>query len=253
MIANALDSFAFFNCHTGMSVDYQLERDRAHKKLLDLILSGKIDLQGPLSERKLADLLQMGRTPVREAMRELARDGVLDVRPARGTFVRKLSPEDVREIYEVRLGLEGTAAFLAAEHGPTEELSAFGDRFEALMKDPELYDLEETYLSGAAFHLAVFRAAQNKQLLAIYEPLRLRFRLALGLPRYYDHDWVHETVGGHLKILRAIERRDGPLAQNLICNHLAEGLEVRTRIFNRLRDATLPGAAMERIKSKEFL
>ena len=84
---------------------YQFERDRAYKLLLDLILGGKIDTDTPLSERKLAEALDMGRTPIREAVRALVHEGLLETRPARGTFVRLLTMDDVREIYEVKLAL----------------------------------------------------------------------------------------------------------------------------------------------------
>lgn len=64
----------------------------------------------------------------------------------------------------------------------------------------------------------------------------MRFRVALGLPRYYDHDRVRESVQEHLAILEAIERGDGQAAQRLICDHLSKGLEVRTRIFKSLAE-----------------
>ena len=65
-----------------MAVALQFERDRAYRGLLDLILGGGVDLDAPLSERKLADSLDIGRTPVREALRDLARDGILKVQAA---------------------------------------------------------------------------------------------------------------------------------------------------------------------------
>jgi DNA-binding GntR family transcriptional regulator len=217
-----------------MSVALQLERDRAYRGLLDLILGGGVNPDTPLSERKLADSLEIGRTPVREALRDLARDGILEIRPARGTFVRHLSIEDLQEMYEVRYSLEGMAAFLAAERGATPGLKAYGLKFRHMIDDPQAHDPAETYETGAEFHLEMFRAARNRQLLQIYEPLRLRFRVALGLPRYYDHGRVRESVTEHLAILEAIERGDGQAAQRLICDHLAKGLQVRTRIFSSL-------------------
>ena len=217
-----------------MSVTLQLEHDRAYRGLLDLILDGGVDPDTPLSERKLADSLEIGRTPVREALRDLARDGIVEVRPARGTFVHHLSIEDVQEIYEVRHSLEGMAAFLAAERGPTPELRAYGPKFRGMIDDPQAHDPAETYETGEGFHLAIFHSTRNRQLLKIYELLRLRFRLALHLPRYFDHDRVRESVNEHLAILEAIERADGQAAQRLICDHLSKGLEVRTRIFRSL-------------------
>ncbi len=228
-----------------MAEALQFERDRAYGGLLDLIMSGGLDPDAPLSERKLADSLDIGRTPIREALRDLARDGVLEVRPARGTYVRQLSAEDVREIYEVRQGLEGLAAFLAAERGATPELSAYGPMFRKMIERPEAFDPEETYETGARFHTEMFRATGNRQLLNIFEPLRLRFRLALALPRFYDHQRVRESVEEHLAILDAIEAGDGVAARRHICDHLSKGSEVRSRIFADLAKSRRPSTARD--------
>jgi len=225
-----------------MSVEFQLERDRAYKLLLDQILTDQVELETPLSERKLADSLQIGRTPIREAIRDLVRDGVLEARPARATFVRRLSLEDVREIYEVRYALEGMAAFLAAERGATAALEAYGPRFREMIDHPERFDAAGTYDFGAEFHLEVFRAARNRNLMQIYKPLRLRFRVALGLPRFYDHDRVQSSVQEHLAVLDAIEARDGRQARQLMCDHLVQGLDARMRIFESLRGDRPPAA-----------
>ncbi len=211
-----------------------LERDRAYQLLLDHILSGEFDVERALSERKLADSLQMGRTPVREAIRRLTRDGLIEVRPARGTYVRKLTLEDIREIYEARIGIEGMAAYLAAERGPTAAFATFRRQFNRMIANPEDFDLAETHQLGQDFHVEIFHAAKNKYLLEIYEPLRLRHRFTLGLPRHYNHDWVRESVNEHLLILDAIERGESAKARQLICDHLIKGLDVRSRIFHRL-------------------
>ena len=214
-----------------MAHQFLFERDRAYQQLIDFILSGAADPAEPLSERKLADSLEIGRTPVREAMRDLVRDGLLEVSPARGTYIRSFTPEEVRELYEVRQGLEGLAAELAAGRGPTPELKAYGPVFREMIAHPDDYDAEETYETGARFHLDLCRAAGNQQLLSIYEPLRLRFRLALALPRFFDHARVRESVPEHLAILDAIEAGDKEVARTLICDHLTKGFEVRSRII----------------------
>jgi DNA-binding GntR family transcriptional regulator len=199
-----------------------------------LLSSGAADPDEPLSERGLSDSLKIGRTPVREALRDLARDGLLDVSPARGTYLRTFTPDDVREIYEVRQGLEGLAAELAAHHGPTRDLQAYGPLFRKMIKSPGRYDPKESYDTGARFHLDLFRATGNRQLIAVYEPLRLRFQLAFALPKFFDHQRVHQSVVEHLAILEAIERRDAPLARKRICAHLAKGVQARVRILSNL-------------------
>ncbi len=223
-----------------MSDTSVLESDRAYTLLLDLILSGELGTEQALSERKLADNLQMGRTPVREAIRRMTREGLIEVRPARGTYVRELTMGEVEEIYEARIGLEGMAAFLAAERGPTEAFATFRKQFEDMIARPEDFDLAETHQAGQDFHVEIFRAAKNRYLFEIYEPLRLRHRVTLGLPRFYNHEWVRESVKEHLAILDAIERGDSVEARQLICDHLIKGLDVRSRIFDQLAAAHQP-------------
>jgi len=214
-----------------------LHRDTAYRQVLDLIASGAFDRQSPLSERALADSLGLSRTPVREALRELVRDGLLEAVPARGTFVRVLTFDDLRELYEVRYGLEGIGATLAASYGPSEDLSAYGAVFRRLLDQGG--DPAEAYDVGAQFHLAIMADARNRMLLDIYEPMRLRAQLALGLPRTYDHERVRESVSEHLAILEAIEARDADRAQSLIVDHLARGLDARLKIFARLKAGTV--------------
>ena len=201
-----------------------------------MILEGGLAANAPLSERKLAESLNVGRTPVREALRSLARDGVVEVRPARGTFVRQFSANDMREIYQVRQPLEGLAARLAAENGPTPELEAYGAAFRETIDDLDSVDLKRTHDHGAAFHLEVFRAAANGYLLKTYEPMRLKFGTAMRLPRHFDHDRVRTAVSEHLDIYEAIERGDGDGAERYMCAHLAQGLTARIRIFKDLAE-----------------
>lgn len=217
-----------------MPAAIQLLRDRAYRLVLDMILSGEISAEAPLSERKLADRLEMGRTPVREALRALARDGVVETQLARGTYVRQLSLESLREVYQVRQAIEGMAAGLAAQRGPTQALSAFGPLFREMAANEGAYKGTEIDDAGAEFHLEIFKAAGNDTLFQVFEPLRLRFQLAFGLPRHYDPVSMRASLAEHLQVLEAIERRDQPQARHLMCEHLARGLEVRTRIFEQL-------------------
>ena len=225
------------NWYIGMAEHIQLERHRAYRQILNLILGGEIDLNASLSERRLSERLEIGRTPIREALRDLARDGILEVRPARGTYVRPMYVEDVREIYQIRQSIEGLAARLAAERGPNDRLRALGDMFRDMIERPDAHTTSVTYGTGVEFHLEIFRSAGNRNLLEMYEPLRLRFRLALRAPRFLGHSRVPESVSEHLAILDAIERGDAAEADRLIGIHLANGLEARLRIFDGLRQS----------------
>lgn len=213
-----------------------LEKEKAYSRLLDAILRGDIAVGLPLSERRLSESLGIGRTPVREAIKDLVREGVLEAHATRGTFVRQLTLLDVQEIYQVRYAIEGLAAFLAAERGPTKELSDYGPAFHEALANPDTSKAAEVFDQGGEFHLEIFRCAGNHNLLEIYRPIRLRFRVALGMPRHHDPDRVFESTREHLEILQAIQARDGELAQKLICDHLQKGLEVRSRMFQSRTD-----------------
>lgn len=213
------------------------------KRILDAILNGEIDFKAAISERGIAEHFGVGRTKVREALRDLINDGILAAEPARGTFVPELTINEMREIYEVRYALESMAAHLAAKHGPGPDLVAYGPRFRDMRANPQSYELKEIYEVGAEFHIEIFRSARNKKLLQIYEPVRLRLATALSLPTIYDPDWVLKSIDEHIQILAAIEDRDSVVAQSRIIEHMAAGLETRLQIFTRLTDYSLSSFA----------
>lgn len=235
-----VDSFLKLYWYTSMPDAFILQRDRAYERLSGLILNGELATDTPLSERKLAEILEIGRTPVREAIKRLTREGLVEVHPARGTYVCELSLQDVEEIYEARFGIEGIAAYLAAERGPTEKFPVFKEKFKAMIANPADFDLAENHECGQLFHIEIFEAARNSTLMDIYMPLRLKHSFALRMPRIYDHAWIIESVQEHLKILEAIESRDPVLARSLVCEHLMQGLQVRSKIFDDLSKASQP-------------
>ena len=212
-----------------MPEPFQLERDRAYRAILTVLSNERQEPTAPLSERKLAMSLGVGRTPVREAFRDLARDGVLEVRPARGPFVRRLETTELKELYEVRQSLEGLAARLAAQWGPTPALDEYGKHMRKVLDDIDAFDLAEVHRHGVDFHLEVIRASRNSYLLKTYEPMRLKFAIVLNLLLHYDDDRVREAVQEHYDIYDAIRRGDGDEAERNIRDHLAKGFVARAR------------------------
>ena len=218
-----------------MNVTRAPSRQQAYDALQQLIRDSRLDPSQPLSERSLAENLGLGRMPVREAMKDLAREGLLEVVPSRGTFIRKLSFEEVGEIYEVRHALEGMAAFLAAERGATPALRAYRPRFEAFLADGADTDVETIQNIGAEFHVDIFKAAHNGQLLSMYEGLRMRIAQTLKLTRDHEHDRERANVAEHLAVLEAVEAGHAKDAQQRMCDHLASAMGARMRVLAKLR------------------
>lgn len=217
-----------------MPTNTSLLRDQAYKRLLDMVISSELLPDEPLSERKLAERLSMGRTPVREALRALIRDGVVESQVGRGTFVRRLSTDDIRAVYQTRQALEGMAAYLAATNGPSKTLSRLGIQMKHMREHSGDYSRAQVDEIGAEFHYELFLTAKNPVLLEIFEPLRLRFQIVFGLPQQNSTDQLRDTLKEHLAILDAVERGDAVGAQTAMQEHLEHGLQVRIRNFESI-------------------
>jgi DNA-binding GntR family transcriptional regulator len=211
-----------------------LERDRAYALLRDLVISGEFSADEPLSERSLSTRLAFGRTPVREAMMALARDGLLTIHPMRGTFVRQMSFDDLREIHELRLALEGMAAYLAATRGPTDALRNCAVELKRV-QTPAAIDVEEAQQIGWAFHDELFRATANARLAQMYDNLRAQSGLALQKMPQYSPDRTRQAVSEHLGIYAAIEARDPDTAQQRMWRHLSSAFEARLNALGAVR------------------
>lgn len=217
-----------------------LDSKRAYNKLVELLLSGAISEDVALSERGLSMALGLGRTPIREAVKDLVREGVLESHPTRGTILRPLSVADLRHLYEVRYAIEGLAAYLAADRGPIEELRPYADAFEETLRAPERQEVGRVHDDGVEFHFEVIRIAGNPRLLEIYRPFRLRFRIPFGIVRHNNPERVMASVVEHREILSAIMERDSERARRLMCDHLRKGLDFRMEMLVKGSRVAMP-------------
>lgn len=214
-----------------------LDRDRAYALLRDLVISGEFAADEPLSERSLSNRLALGRTPVREALRALANDGLLTIHPMRGTFVRQLSFDDLREIHELRLALEGMAAYLAATRGPTDAMRQCAAELKRVQARSRI-DVDDAQQAGWTFHDEMFRATANGRLAESYDNLRAQSGLALQKMQQYSAERTRQAVNEHLDIYAAIEARDPDLAQQRMWRHLSSAFEARLKALGAIRPQT---------------
>src|ERR1700752_4278130 len=126
-----------------------------YQRLKSMILDGKIGMGEPLFERPLAAQLGVSRTPIRETIFMLEREGLVRVIEGKGAFVASFSVEDIIEIYNVREGLEPVAARLACPHIPTRELDHFEKELHRLNARPQLRveEPQEWMRIGREFHM----------------------------------------------------------------------------------------------------
>jgi DNA-binding GntR family transcriptional regulator len=188
------------------------------------LLDGAVPFDAPLSERAIADTIGLGRMPVREALRDLARQGILAVEPGRGTFLRRLSAHEATELFEVRLAIEGMAARLSAEKGFVGELPDVVVALRALDKRRLAGKrVHEAEAIGDRVHWQIVQGAGNETLSSLYRILRLRIAISLRLVQRREVKRIQETVGEHLAIVNAVLRRSPAAATAAVHAHLTRG------------------------------
>ncbi len=210
-------------------------RDQAYNAIKSGIILQRWAVGDPLSEDQLTQELGMSRTPVREALQALAREGFVQVLPARGTFVAGLSADDLREIFEFREALESQTARLAAERSTSRDIAELSETV-ALVREPHpcssagpvfdfremLQRVEEYHRTGREFHGCVARVAGNYRLqeaLSNLLCLTIPTRVGYGLSR-------RESIQAeHVEIVEAIRQHDAEAAESLMRHHIRSTYE----------------------------
>lgn len=200
--------------------------EAAYASLIDALRSGDFAPGDRLREEDVAKRLNLPRTPVREALRRLENNGIVEHRPRIGAVIRKLSQTEVVELYEMRIVLERTAASMAAQHGSEAEFDALDDM------NGRILDARDTPTLGAAinqdFHEALYRAARNRFLLASAEAINNALIL-LGPTTYLDPDRIRIVVSQHSDVITALRQRDGDHAAEAAEAHLQTSLRYRLK------------------------
>ncbi|WMS44455.1 GntR family transcriptional regulator [Acuticoccus sp. MNP-M23] len=209
-----------------------LQGEDAYNKLLGEIRTGALGPGARLTETDLARRLNISRTPVREAIRQLEADGLVIHQPRVGATIRTLDYSEVMELYEMRTVLEGTAARLAARSASemeVAELAAINDE----MRAPGLTG-QRLFVLNQQFHLTMLDAARNRYLSRSVHALQ-KTLLILGPSTLEEASRASEVVGEHDTVLDALRARDGLAAEALMRKHIEASHRARLRQL-RLRN-----------------
>jgi DNA-binding GntR family transcriptional regulator len=198
--------------------------ERAYEELRDRVLTLRLPPGTPINESSLSQELGLGRTPLREAIKRLARESLVEVYPRRGTFVSEIQLTDLGAISEVRIELEGLAAALAArrfrEEQEGRELAALLRRLAGASK----LSLDKLAGVDADVHRFVYRTARNAYLednLTRYFQLSHRiWNLAVTRMRDGERSATSDNVERHAELLRAIRAGDDSKARELAIAHV---------------------------------
>jgi DNA-binding GntR family transcriptional regulator len=200
-----------------------------YERIKEAIVRGDLAPGNMLVETALAEWCEVSRTPIREALTRLEQDGMV-IRSDRGLIVRERSHEEILDIYETRIVLEGTAARVAAARRSAVDIIHLR-RIADAMDRVKLGDEDQMVSTNHDFHGALWRASHNESLTDLLTRLDLHIArypsTTLSQPGRWD-----EAKREHREILDAIEAQDLPLAEDLARKHFAKARDLRLTILS---------------------
>jgi DNA-binding GntR family transcriptional regulator len=201
--------------------------EQVSQKLRSMLVEGVITPGSKLNERELSELLQVSRTPLREAIKRLAAEGLVELLANRGAVAVLLSRQDINHTFEVMAGLESLSGSLAAQRITAHELNELKALHFEMMAAFTRRDLSSYYALNAKIHKAINMAARNPVLATTYDQVNARLQALRFRSNQDDKKWS-QAVAEHEQMLDALNRRDGAALSQILVHHL-----------NNKRDAVL--------------
>src|SRR6202165_4288588 len=193
--------------------------DEAVARIRDMIMEGKLEPGRQVSEKDLCALFGISRTPLREALKVLATEGLIALLPHRGARVARLTGKDMADLFQVMGSLEGLAGELACAKISDEAVNEIRARHHEMLAHYTRGDRTAYFAANQAIHEAIIAAASNSVLTAAYESMRGRIRPARFMANVTRERW-DQAVREHGEILEALSRRDGVRLRGLLPEHL---------------------------------
>lgn len=207
--------------------------EQVAQRLRQMLVEGRIAPGAKLNERELSELLRVSRTPLREAIKMLAAEGLVELLPNRGAIAVALTEADVLNTFEVMAGLEGLAGELAAQRVTDAELAELQAMQFEMMAAYTRRDLSTYYAINARIHGAIAAAARNPVLAQVYQQVNARLQ-ALRFRSNQDGEKWKRAVKEHERMIEALVARDAAGMREVLQLHLRNKRDV---VLEQLREA----------------
>jgi DNA-binding GntR family transcriptional regulator len=207
--------------------------NQAYRELKRTILAHKVPLAGKLNESELAMALGISRTPVREAINRLEKDGLVEIFPQRGAFVVKFSEKDMFELFLIRENLEGLAAYLAAEKMDQSDLAKLESCIGGFKEPFSKKDIQRYAREDFKFHHTIVMLSDAQRLIklisSLYDHIRI-FRLTtMGLSTR-----MKTSLAEHGHIIEALRGKDPEESERKMrqhIRHVRDGVMSHIKLF----------------------
>jgi DNA-binding GntR family transcriptional regulator len=202
-----------------------LERQRLHDTVVDhlrnFIVEGVLKAGTKLKERELCETLGISRTPLREAFKVLAAEGLIEISPNRGATVSSLSATEIRDTFELMSGLEAFSGELACERITPVELAELKALHYAMLACRAQDDLSGYYSLNRQIHDRINQAARNTALRQTYLAVNRRLQALRFRSNFQKAKW-DRAITDHEDMLAALEARDGKRLAAILRQHLLD-------------------------------
>lgn len=211
-----------------------LNRRTLHDELVDrvrtLIVEGQLAPETRIHEGQLGKALGVSRTPLREALKVLASEGLIELVPGRGAVVRRLTAGDVREMLDVLVALESLAGQLACRNASDADVAALRQTHDEMMRHYRAGNRLEYYWRNQSIHAALAQLSGNSVLASLHQAIQARLRRIRFIGNEEPEKWA-AAVAEHEAMIVALEARDGAALAEVIRGHLAA---TWSRVVDRL-------------------
>jgi DNA-binding GntR family transcriptional regulator len=202
-------------------VERAILHDSVTDHLRNFIIEGVLTPGMKLNERELCETLGISRTPLREALKVLAAEGLIEISPNRGAAVARMSEAEIREVFEVLSGLEAFSGQLACERISAQEIEQIKSLHHAMLACKAQGDLPGYYSRNQEIHDRINLAARNQVLRQTYLSINrrvqaLRLRSNLKTPKW------ESAIEDHEQMLLALEAHDGERMSRILRKHLLD-------------------------------
>jgi len=202
-------------------------------RLRDMIVEGGLEPGIRVPERELCERFGISRTPLREALKILAAEGLIDLQHHRGAVVSRLTAESLDDLFQVMGTLEALAGEIACERADAAAIANIRGFHERMLGHHARDELSDYFRLNQQIHESIVAAAGNPVLTQVYRGLSVRIRRARYMANLSNARW-DRAVAEHELILEALIARDGVRLGGLLREHLRNKLEVvKTVILNK--------------------
>lgn len=205
-------------------------RERIYEEIVRLIVAGDLPSGAPIDEKELTEKLQVSRTPFREAIGTLAKEGLIEIKPYRGFFVRSFTRKEIDDLYELRKTLECFAVELAVPRMSDRDIASLEKVLDAAVEALRNRDMGTYGLRDREFHETIAERSENAALIETLSRLALQIQICRTIANE-SQEFAARAAQERDDILKALRARDAAAASSLMRAHISD---VQSAVLARL-------------------